>query len=88
MVAIKEVNENELSENGASPAASPGPHVGALPLSSSFNYSCYFPAGGGRAPGKKGWASDVSQAKTFHTGISQQTDFFHAILDLKKSQRL
>ena len=35
MVAIKEVNENELSENGGSPSASPGPHVGAC--SSSYN---------------------------------------------------
>ena len=33
MVAIKEVNENELSENGGSPSASPGPHVGSC----SFN---------------------------------------------------
>ena len=89
MVAIKEVNENELSENGGSPSASPGPHVGSCSFYATaiLPHSCYF-AGWSGVPSKKRWASDVSQAKTFHTGNSQQTKIFHPRFTLMKKTNL
>ena len=82
MVAIKEVNENELSENGGSPSASPGPHVGPCSFNSPLTLAT-LQAGAESRVKRDGRPTLVKQKHSIQVSHNRSTYFMTNRLDLK-----